>query len=277
MPNDQGTTQDTTIEDIIPSEAETSANSGGAADSTNDPLAALVGEGKKFRDVAALAAGKVESDKFIEQLKREAADLRKELAEATKGADTQRTLSEIMEALNRRPQTNEEGDEGKPEPKTISLEDISRLVRATNAAEKAVETAKANRMSVNKALLSLAGGNAETAKKLLATRTTELGLSSEQVRDMSERSPAALIELLGGTRQTNGTQSTATSTATKSKVSTEALLANGNATGERKLSWYTAKRKEMGLNKFYSDFALQAQYQADMKRHGDSFIDTKRG
>lgn len=257
--------------DIIPdSSAETSANA--STDTTNDPVAALVGEGKKFRDVAALAAGKVESDKFIEQLKREAADLRKELASVSEKATTQHTLTEIMEALNRRPNdTNEEDDEGKPQPKQVSLEDISRLVRATNAAEKAAEVAKTNRMSVNKKLLELAGGNAETAKTLLATRTTELGLSSDQVREMSERSPAALIELLeSGSKATNGSQTSGT---VRSRVNTEALIRGAGDSGERKLSWYTAKRKEMGINKFYNDFQLQAQYQADLKKHGANFLD----
>jgi hypothetical protein len=259
----------TVIEEIIPDTADTTN-----VTQDTDPVAALVGEGKKFRDVAALAAGKVESDKFIEQLKRETADLRKELAQVSEQTKSQLTMTEILEALNRRPEANGDDDAGQPQPKAISLEDISRLVKATNAAEKAADIAKANRMSVNRELLKLAGGNAETAKKLLATRTLELGLSSDQVRDMSERSPAALLALIGTSGTTNGTQST--SSTTRSKVNTEALLNNANTTGERKLSWYTAKRKEMGVNKFYSDFALQAQYQADLKRHGDSFVDTKR-
>lgn len=257
--------------DIIPdNSAETSANA--STDSTNDPVAGLVGEGKKFRDVAALAAGKVESDKFIEQLKREAADLRKELASATEKAASQHTLTEIMEALNRRPDgANAEDDEGKPPPKQVSLEDISRLVRATNAAEKAADIAKTNRMSVNKKLLELAGGNAETAKTLLANRTTELGLSSDQVRDMSERSPAALIELL--TPAASATNGSHTPGAARSRVNTEALIRSAGDSGERKLSWYTAKRKEMGINKFYNDFQLQAQYQADLRKHGANFLD----
>jgi hypothetical protein len=259
--------QAATNEDIISASSETTSQ---AEASTNDALSALVGEGKKFRDIAALAASKVESDKFIEKLKQETADLRAQLASASEKANTQHTLSEIMEALNRRPDANEDESQGSPQPKTVSLEDISRLVRATNAAEKAAEQAKENRMTVNRKLLEIAGGNAEAAKTLLANRTSELGLSAEQVRDMSERSPAALLELLSpGTK----TQSGPPASSTRSTVNSAALMNGTNNSGERKLSWYTQKRREMGIDAFYNDMALQAQYQADLKKHGKGFLD----
>ncbi len=259
--------QAATNEDIISAGSETNSQAGG---STNDPITALVGEGKKFRDVAALAAGKVESDRFIEKLQKEAADLRSQLAAASEKVNTQQTLTEIMEALNRRPnETNDEGG-GNTQPTPISLEDISRLVRATNAAEKAAEQAKENRMTVNRKLLEIAGGNADAARALLATRTSELGLSTEQVRDMSERSPAALLALLSpGTK----TQSGPPASNTRSTVNSAALMNGTNNSGERKLSWYTQKRREMGINAFYNDMPLQAQYQADLKKHGKGFLD----
>ena len=67
----------TTGEDIIASTSTHTTE--GSSTPTTDALAELVGEGKKFKDIAALAVGKVESDKFIDRLKKEAADLLKSL------------------------------------------------------------------------------------------------------------------------------------------------------------------------------------------------------
>lgn len=261
--------QANTTEDIVASTGTQKTE--GTNTQTNDVLGELVGEGKKFRDIAALAAGKVESDKFIEQLKREAAELRAELSKTTEQAATQHTLTEVLAALNQRPPNDNDATDQGTAPKPVSLEDIARLVKATNAAEKSAEAAKTNRMSVNKKLLELAGGNPDTARELLATRSTELGLTSDQVRDMSEKSPAALIELIAGKQANSGTTNT---TVPRSRVNSEALITNQGNTGERKLSYYTAKRKEMGVNKYYNDHAIQAQYQADLRKHGAGFIDT---
>jgi hypothetical protein len=257
-----------TTEDIIAAPAG-SQETEGVTGPTSDPVAALVGEGKKFKDIAALAAGKLESDRFIEQVQRENADLREKLLAASEKAATQHTLTEVLEALNKRPSGNSEDSDAGTAPKTVSLEDITRLVKATTAAERAAEVATANRMSVNKRLLEVAGGDAKVAREILAARTTELGLSADQVRDMSEKSPAALVELIVG-KAPNGTPNTRLP---NSKVNTEAL--NGtNHSGERKLSYYNAKRREMGITKFYNDAALQAQRKADMVKYGDSFVDT---
>lgn len=257
--------------DIISSAPATSTQSTeSVAASTTDPVATLVGEGKKFKDVSALAAGKLESDRFIEQLQREAADMRAQLAVASDKAATQHTLTEVLEALNQRPEgANSDGQAQGTPPKTVTLEDITRLVKATNAAEKAIERANANRTTVNRKLMELAGGDANKARDLLATRSAELGLTSAQIRDMSEKSPTALIELLAKA-PSSAPQST---TVPASHVNSEALLKGAQASGERKLSYYTAKRREMGMNKFYNDAVLQAQYAADMVRHGESFID----
>lgn len=259
----------TTGEDIIASTSTHTTE--GSSTPTTDALAELVGEGKKFKDIAALAVGKVESDKFIDRLKKEAADLRAELAKVTEQAATQHTLTEILDALNQRPNSaNDDQDRGTA-PKPVSLEDIARLVKATNAAERSAEKAKANRMNVNKKLLELAGGDATVAKELLATRSAELELTADQVRDMAEKSPAALIELIAANKANSGTSAT---TVPRSRVNSEALITNQGNTGERKLSYYTAKRKELGINKYYSDRALQAQYAADLRKHGAGFIDT---
>jgi len=58
----------------------------------------LVGEGKKFRDDEALAKGKIESDRFIQQLQREQAQLRADL-------DSRLNMEELVQKLGNRTST----------------------------------------------------------------------------------------------------------------------------------------------------------------------------
>jgi len=74
---------------------ESTDNTGESAtsnESTTSVTDTLVGEGKKFASIEALAAGKAESDKFIEQLQGELKGLRTDL-------DKRLSQEEILEEI----------------------------------------------------------------------------------------------------------------------------------------------------------------------------------
>jgi hypothetical protein len=62
---------------------------------TDNPLEALVGEGKPFDSTEALAKAKLESDRFIKQLEQENAGMREEI-------NKRATIEDFMEKINKR-------------------------------------------------------------------------------------------------------------------------------------------------------------------------------
>lgn len=59
----------------------------------------LVGEGKPFKDIEALAKGKMDADAFIEQLKNENAQMREAVASSEQEALKAATMSQVLEAV----------------------------------------------------------------------------------------------------------------------------------------------------------------------------------
>lgn len=235
----------------------------------SDPLAALVGEGKKYRDVNELAKGRLEADRFIEQLKFEKQEVLKELAAAEAKATTQRTLQEVIDALNQ-----SKGGEPPVNQTQVTPEDITRLVKQqvqeVEQVREQTNSRRSNRAKVNEAVLSRFDNDATSAAKYIGDRAKALGLSTEQVAELSETSPTAFIAMLG-LNTPNSTPNT--SAISRSNVNTAASApVNSN---ERKLSYYQKVRKEMGAAKFFKNYQLQEQYRADMKRYGAAFNDVE--
>src|SRR4051812_39958036 len=82
----------------------------------------LVGEGKKFKDIDALAAGKLESDRFIEQLKAEKADAE---ARASRAVEVEAELQKLREDLIARKAPEPVGKPTQPsQPATTDIEKI---------------------------------------------------------------------------------------------------------------------------------------------------------
>lgn len=225
----------------------------------SDILANLVGEGKKFKSVEDLAAGKAEADAFIEQVKRENAELRQtaQKLEAEKGQ--QKTLSDILDALK----------QGKTEPTgnqpPVSLEELTKLVKSVTSLERDKETRNTNRNLVDQTLVAKYGDPAKAIEQV-KTKAKELGLGPTQIKELSESSPAAFLQLFGAT-----TSGTTTTPATKGTVNSEAMnfVPEG---GERNMAYYEALRKKMGTQKYFADFNLQRQKSADMGKLGAKFI-----
>src|SRR5690349_8192148 len=108
-------------------------------DST-DPFAELVGEGKKYADAAALAKAKKEADSFIEQIKRENAELRDRVA-------SQATVDEIMTQIKQfapKPPQPVEPDNQPRQPASATPDDITKLVTDLIAQQKTKEKVQTN-------------------------------------------------------------------------------------------------------------------------------------
>lgn len=223
----------------------------------SDPLADLVGEGKKFKDAAALAAGKVEADKFIEQLKHENAELRK-LAKA--GEDTTATAKSIETLIERieKATSSQNGNQ----PTNLSREDIEKLVKDGITTDRSELVRRGNRATVNAELVNHFGGDSAKAGGHLKERLAALGMSGEAVAAIAETNPKVFRELF-----IPQPKAVPKVDVTLPVGRTVPSIANGE--GERGRSYYTKLRKELGTR--YFDPAIQQQRMKDVNRLGEKF------
>jgi hypothetical protein len=159
-------------------------------DSEKDYFTELVGEDKKFKTPQDLARGKVESDAFIEQIKRENAELRGELGTRIK-------YEEFIDKLNSLPQGSiPDNQQGEP-PKDVSVmspQEIERLVEQKLSQKDQQNTVDRNIDSVKAELLKNFGPN---FAQHLSRQTTELGMTQEQMYALAASSPKSVYKLLG--------------------------------------------------------------------------------
>ncbi len=152
----------------------------------------LVGDGKKFKDNEALARAKLESDSFIEQLKRELAGTRQELATRVNMEDFLRQMEEEKKARSE-PVTHT-SDQVATTVTPISDEHIIAKVNAVLNQTQQESEAQRNVQYVREELIRTYGTNYE-AKVL--TKAQELGVTKEWLQDIAQRTPKAFLELVG--------------------------------------------------------------------------------
>lgn len=218
----------------------------------------LVGEGKKFQTPDALAAAKVESDKFIAQLQRETAELRAELSARPTHDRTQEILDR-MEALRAAPTTERQPEpmvtERVVETKGLSVEDVDRLL---NEREKArlrtqnIELAKEE-------LVKRFGPNYSDVLKTLAGK---LQVSTDFLEQTAATSPQALLKLVDAEKQSSVFTPPSGSSATS-------FTPTGGV--HNKASHYVKLRE--ANRKEYLSLATQSKMYKDAMALGEEFYD----
>lgn len=153
-----------------------------------NPVEALVGEGKKYKTVDDLAASRIEADNFIEQLKRENAELRQRPV-----VDRTQEILDRMEALRNEPVTQIQPQPvvtERTEVKGLSEEDVLRLM--DERSKKARGDANVN--LVKQELQKKYGDKYPQALKSMAEKN---GLGTKFLDQMAAESPQALLNLMG--------------------------------------------------------------------------------
>lgn len=214
------------------------AFTGTTDNSTNSQAAleALVGEGKKFRDLEALAKSKLESDEFIAELQNENKEMRTLLASSV----TEERVAEMLK------QTNQEGTQAN-QPETsnqpsVDPESLRKLIRSETSALTKEEKETANVQSVDSKLQEQFGQ--EKAAEFVRTKAKELGVTVDYLQSTAASSPAAFFKLVDfKTDPTTSVQRTAGSQNTQSLVT--------NNTGEKNWRYYSKLRKE-DKRRYYS-------------------------
>jgi hypothetical protein len=250
---EDGQTTDTTQDQAEAQQGETQASF----------LAQLVeAKGENWKDPEVLAKGKLESDKYIQELERQIAELKEDVTKEDYAAKILQEIRDKATASNTvnqsLPNDNNVGtkEEGTPQP-TLSEEDLKSLVEKTLLEREAKATVDQNLSTVEKELEAKFGTEAGSVVK---AKAEELGIGLAKLEEIAKESPTAFFALIGEKRQP-------TSTMLSGTVRTEG--ANFTQSTERDWSYYQKLRREN--KKLYYTPKVQRQLMEDKARLGDKF------
>lgn len=170
----------------------------------------LVGEGKKYRDNEALANSKIESDRFIETLKREAREKEAEITRLHKELNARISLEEAVNKINVSPSNNalnsnqsptSDGEQnvGGSAKSGLSAEDAERLFEKKLLQTQQELVANQNLRTVDDELSKAWGADKDIK---LRTKARELGLTEGQVDGIAKNNPKAFLAMFGLLQET---------------------------------------------------------------------------
>lgn len=164
-------------------------------DESKDYVAELVGEGKKFKDYAALAKGKYQADMTIEVLKKKADELKAEL-------NTRTSLESFLDKMRdgkEPPVVTQVPPDLKPDQ--LDDEALEARLNAILAQREARQKQETNADRVKRVLTEQLGDQVQLT---LNHRSKELGVSLDELKRIASSSPAAFFKLVG-VEETQGT------------------------------------------------------------------------
>ena len=224
----------------------------------------LVGDGKKFSDVEALAKGKMEADQHIHNLEMQVKaltdstaknDYAKELIDQLQNnkAAAPNTASDVVPPNNNTNVSTEPANT----PSGLSEDDLRSLVTKTLAEQKGKEVADSNLRAVDAKLTEKFGteANARIEKKAM-----ELGMTKDRLQAIAAESPTAFFTLIGEPTQMPNNP------IINGSVRTDSVVQN---TSERNFNYYQDMRRKDP--KMFNSPAMQAQQMDDAVRLGDKF------
>ena len=217
----------------------------------------LVGEGKKFKDIEALAKGKLEADRHISEITKTLDELRAELAKQDYAKSLLEQMSKGSDAGSEQPPPITTSSSN-TENTTQSASDIESLVEKVITEKERNRTVSQNLAVVGEEMEKQFG---DKAGQILKTKSNELGMSLDRLKEIAAESPTAFFQLIG----VSGKKPQASVT-TQSSIRSENFSQNSQ---ERDFDYYQKIRKEnRGL--YYSP-KIQNMMIQDRQRLGDKF------
>jgi hypothetical protein len=228
-----------------------------AQSSDKDFVSELVGEGKKFKDVQALAASVLHKEMHIHKIENENAELRQRVKQGL-------SLEEFYDKIKTSkpdpsPSSPAVGEqEQKPE---ISVEQVKALVGDTLKEHQTVEQSKAN---LNFAINEAKKVYGDSYKKILRDRAREIGETEQELTQLAMKKPHLFVELMVRPQKTVDTPSLPRTQIDTSKMGLTA------GSGVRNMSWYS-KLKAADPAK-YKSREVQVQMHNDALALGEKFF-----
>ncbi len=226
-----------------------------ASTQTEGSVAELVGEGKKFATIEDLAKGKAEADKFIEQLKKEQAELRSDLDQRLSAQDL---LEEIRKEREAQLQTSSAPSEGNTTP-SLGQDDIANLVTQTIEQRETQQTAENNILAVDRKMKELYG---DKAQEVMLQKASSSNISVDFLKDIAAKSPNAFYNVLG-----LSTQKPTTPTLTTGTVDTSGTQTNTSSGN----TWADFEKMRKENPKLYWKPETQMRILKEKQEQGESF------
>jgi hypothetical protein len=233
-------------------------------EATTTALETLVGDGKKFKDLEALAKGKVDADAFIVTLQEQVRQLSEELSQANVSADRKTQLENLMSSLTNTTKTpastpaGNQPQESNNQTTGLSHDDVVKLLEARDR-----EAAQKRNLEVAYTPVRKLYG--EKTDEVLNAKAAELGMSREALDNLAKTSPQAFVNVVGVNKTDNSTRSMAS----HSSVSNPA--GGPGSDGVRNKAYYDALKQKMGAKAYAFDAKLQVQLHKDMVALGDAW------
>jgi len=234
----------------------------------------LVGEGKPFKDIEALAKGKTDADSFIEQLKNENAQMREAVATSEQESLKAATMSQVLEAVRTLSGSgggNDPAPAGDPSldgnQSALSEQDILNLVQRTLDKDTATRTEQENFDSVRDTFLRTFKDGDKARLEYKATAES-LKLTESQLDQYSRMNPELVVRAAG--LKPASTSQPAPSYLANDKNSEATKNAGVDAPMNHK-QWEELRGRKG--NKWYFDSKVQQAYWKDVQALGDSFLD----
>jgi hypothetical protein len=160
-------------------------------DPNKNYLEDLVGEGKKYKDPAALARSRVEADRHIQRLEAEQKAMRNDL-------NSRLALEELVTKLSsyKAPELAPQGSEDRNQDtgkNTLTPEDLARIVDERVRSISDTERAKAN-LNMVKSTLKQEWGNDFVDK--MKSKAAELGVGENFLNSLAMDQPQAFLKLM---------------------------------------------------------------------------------
>lgn len=229
------------------------------SDIPENPLAELVGEGKKYANEGELAKAYYHAAKTIDQRNEELANTRAELAASAK---VEELLSRVRTP---EPPIEKNGAEAHQpaKPASLSTEDVAKVVQEQIKAERENSKATENVESVAAKLIEIYGDR-DKANDVVKQKAAELGVSVTFLQSTAVQSPKAFFELIG-----LGQPAGNPAGPTKGNLNPAALSSNPSVKAGT-YQFYESMRKENP--KQYNSPLTQAQMHKDAIANPDAFF-----
>lgn len=221
-------------------------------------ISQLVGEGKKFKDLEALAKGKLEADRHIGEITKTLDELRAELAKQDYAKSLLDTMSKGSETRAEQPPPITPSPSN-TENTTQSASDIESLVEKVITEKEKNRTVSQNIAVVGEEMERQFG---DKAGQILKSKSQELGMSIDRLKEIAAESPTAFFQLIGVNAQKKATMNTVT----QSSVRSETFNSNSQ---DRDFDYYQKIRKE-NRSLYYSP-KIQNMMLQDRERLGSRF------
>jgi hypothetical protein len=269
-------TQNTDLNFLLDNDADSTENDNfSEVDTSNDEalISSLVGEGKKFKTIADLARGKLNSDRFISQLTSEKKAVQEELQRRVKMEELMTKLEASVvgkgvegNTAGNQPTGNQDNRAVTKETKTLTEEDVRKILETKDkeATERANVTLVANEVS------RLFG---KDANRIVQEKMKEFDLTNEQMNLLAKERPQAFLKIVSSGMKTDNASGSPdiTGLIPKSSISAAGMRAFNGALPKKFSDFEKLRRTDP---RAYSKPEVQNEIFNLTKEYGAAFLNS---